>query len=91
MMEKAVLLWCLAACVVLFFLMGADKNRAKKEKRRIAEKTLFAWALLGGALGGWLGMRVFRHKTRHWYFKFGFPLLTLLEVVGLVWLFIYRA
>ena len=91
MIQKVVLLWCLMACVVLFFLMGADKGRAKKEKRRVAEKTLFAWALLGGALGGWQGMRAFHHKTKHWYFKFGFPILTALEVAGLVAMLMYKA
>ena len=44
------------------------------------EKTLFLLALLGGACGGWLGMRVFRHKTKHWYFVWGFPLLALLQL-----------
>lgn len=82
-MLKLLLIWCAAACVVLFFLMGFDKRRSKTDRRRVAEKTLFAWAILGGAAGGWLGMRVFHHKTKHWYFKFGFPLLSILEAVGL--------
>lgn len=87
-MRYAVTIWCLAACLVLFALMGFDKGRARKKKRRVAEKTLFAWAVLGGAAGGWLGMCGFHHKTRHWYFKFGFPLLTVLELAGLaaLWL-----
>ena len=84
MMIKVWLVWCLCAGVILFSLMGFDKRRARKDKRRVPEKTLFAWAVLGGALGGWLGMRVFHHKTRHWYFRYGFPLLTLLEVAGTV-------
>lgn len=90
MMEKALVLWCLLASLILFLTMGADKGRAKKGKRRIAEKTLFAWALLGGAPGGWLGMKVFRHKTKHWYFKFGFPLLAILEAAGIAALLIWR-
>ena len=44
------------------------------------------FALLGGALGGTLAMQVFRHKTRHWYFRFGFPLLTVLQIALLLWL-----
>ena len=91
MMENTVILWCLVACVVLFCLMGWDKRCAKKEGRRVPEKTLFSWALLGGAAGGWLGMRVFRHKTRHWQFKFGFPLLTVLEGMGILWILIYKS
>ena len=61
--------------VFLFILMGADKRRARRGAYRISEKTLFAFALLGGALGGTLGMYVFRHKTKHWYFRVLFPLL----------------
>lgn len=90
MMEKGLFLWSLLASLILFGTMGVDKKLAKGGKRRVAEKTLFAWAVLGGALGGWLGMRVFRHKTKHWYFQIGFPLLTILEMAALAALFWYR-
>lgn len=63
-----------------FALMGADKARAKKKgARRIRERTLFLSALLGGGLGAFLGMWVFRHKTKHWYFVVGIPLILLAE------------
>ena len=78
--------WMIVASVVLFFLMGYDKRQAKREGRRVAEKTLFAWAICGGAVGGWLGMARFRHKTKHWYFKLGFPLLALLQIAAVVWI-----
>lgn len=52
-------------CIVLY---GADKSRAKSGRWRISEKTLLAAGLLGGAAGALLGMKLFRHKTRHWYF-----------------------
>lgn len=65
---------------VLFLTMGADKSRAKSHCRRIPEARLFLLALLGGAVGGTLGMWVFRHKTRHWYFAFGFPLLAAIQL-----------
>lgn len=81
-------LWCLAASLVLCFLMGFDKKRAKQHRARINEFTLFAWALLGGAPGGWLGMRVFHHKTRHRYFRWGFPLLSLAWTGLLLWLWL---
>lgn len=61
--------------------MGMDKRKAKKGKWRISERTLFLVALLGGAIGSTIGMHVFHHKTRHWYFKFGFPTLALLQIV----------
>lgn len=64
-----------------FVMMGIDKNRAKRGAWRIPEKTLFTCALLGGSLGTTLGMSTFRHKTRHWYFKYGMPLILVVQVV----------
>ncbi len=87
-MVRYFLLWFLVAGLVLFCFMGFDKRRAKKDGRRISEKTLFAWALLGGAWGGTAGMFRFRHKTKHWYFRVGFPLLTALHILLLVWLWL---
>ena len=56
-----------------FIMMGVDKKRAIRGAWRISEASLFAFALLGGALGCTLGMNHFRHKTKHWYFKYGMP------------------
>ena len=87
MRAEVLALWCLGASLVLFFLMGFDKRRAKRHGARINEATLFAWALLGGAPGGWLGMRVFHHKTRHWYFKWGLPATLIAQLALGIWLF----
>jgi uncharacterized membrane protein YsdA (DUF1294 family) len=67
-----------------FALMGMDKRRARKAKRRIPEKSLFAAALLGGAGGSWLGMAAFRHKTRHPRFRWGLPAIFLLQAALLL-------
>lgn len=67
------------------FIMGLDKHRAKKGAWRIKEKTLFLVALLGGCLGTTLGMYWFRHKTKHWYFKFGFPAILIAETALVIW------
>ena len=64
-----------------FAMMGIDKNRAKRGAWRIPEKTLFTCALLGGSLGTTIGMSAFRHKTKHWYFKYGMPLILIVQVV----------
>ncbi|MFF2482536.1 DUF1294 domain-containing protein [Paenibacillus sp. NPDC058071] len=64
-----------------FTMMGLDKRYAIKRSRRIPEKRLFAAGIAGGALGGWLGMLLFRHKTKHASFRIGMPLLTLLNIV----------
>ena len=83
---QALGLYLLAVNLAAFVLMGADKRKARRGAWRISERTLFLPALLGGALGGVLGMRTFHHKTRHWYFRWGFPLLLALQLAGLGWL-----
>lgn len=79
--------YLLAVNLAAFAVMGIDKRRARRGKWRIPEKTLFLPAVLGGALGGVLGMRAFHHKTRHWYFRWGFPALLVLQAVLAFWLF----
>jgi len=84
-------LYLLLVNLAAFLVMGADKRRAKRGSWRISEKALFLPAVLGGALGGILGMRVFHHKTKHWYFRFGFPALLLAQILlagWLIWKFI---
>lgn len=75
-----------AVSILLFILMGLDKLKAIKKKRRIPEKVLFLFAIIGGAAGGTLGMLSFRHKTRHWYFAVFFPLLMVLQFLGIIYL-----
>lgn len=72
-----------------FFLMGMDKYKAKKHAFRIPEATLFTVAIIGGSLGCIAGMYFFRHKTRHWYFVYGMPVILLLQIAILF--FIYNA
>ena len=66
--------------LLAFALMGIDKAKAKAGAWRIPEKTLFLVTALFGGLGGTLGMRFFRHKTKHWYFKLGFPALLVVQI-----------
>ena len=51
-----------------FTVYGVDKAKARRGAWRVPEKTLFLLPLLGGSVGALLGMLVFRHKTKHWYF-----------------------
>ncbi|MBR4080449.1 MAG: DUF1294 domain-containing protein, partial [Clostridia bacterium] len=67
--------------VAAFILMGVDKSRAKRGAWRIPEKTLFLVTGLFGGLGGTLGMFMLRHKTKHWYFRLGFPAMLVAQVV----------
>jgi uncharacterized membrane protein YsdA (DUF1294 family) len=62
-------------------VMKADKDRAKKHQYRISEKTLWLIAVFGGAAGTTAGMQLYRHKTKHLSFKFGFPILALAELI----------
>ena len=64
-----------------FFLMGLDKRRSKRNRWRISEVSLFLPAILGGSLGALIGMHLFHHKTRHWYFRLGLPAVLVLQAV----------
>ncbi len=84
------LCYLLVINLVAFFMMGWDKRQAKKEgARRTPEKNLFAVALLGGSIGAIAGMRHFRHKTKHWYFRFGLPAILIFQITAAfaIWYF----
>lgn len=65
-------------------IMGIDKRCAIKRLWRIPESTLFIIALIGGSIGSILGMRIFHHKTRHWYFVYGMPAILLLQIAAVI-------
>ncbi len=79
--------WYVAAVnLVAVIAYGWDKLCAKRHWWRVSEMTLLAIALLGGSLGAWAAMQMFRHKTLHLKFKYGVPLILLLQMAGLVYL-----
>ena len=84
-MNTAIVYFCIIN-LIGFCLMGLDKHRARQRAWRIPEKVLFGVALLGGSAGAWAGMYAFHHKTRHWYFVVGMPLI-LAAQAALVWYF----
>lgn len=78
--------WLAVINVIAFFVFGYDKLQAKrKEKktsvRRVPERTLLALAAVGGSIGALLGMKVWRHKTLHKAFRFGVPLILVLQII----------
>lgn len=73
--------------IIGFVIMGVDKNRAKKNKWRIKEQTLFLVAGIGGSAGSILGMKYFRHKTKHRSFVIGMPVIFLAQIVILFLLY----
>ena len=83
---KYVFIYLLLINLFGFFAMGIDKYKAKKNRWRIPESMLFLLAFLWGSLGTTLGMKVFRHKTKHWYFKFGMPAILILQIALFVYL-----
>lgn len=85
-MKPFLALWVVALSLASFALMGWDKRQARRDGWRVRERTLFLTALLGGSPGAVLGMFFFRHKTRHWYFRFGLPAILLAQAAVLVWL-----
>lgn len=72
--------WLLLINLFGFLQMFVDKYRAKKDKWRIPEKQLFFVAVIGGSIGSILGMRIFRHKTKHKSFVIGMPLILMVHV-----------
>lgn len=79
-------LWLAFMSLALFIVMAADKRRARTGARRVPEARLFLLALLGGGIGGWLGMYVFHHKTKHVKFVVGFPLTALAQAAAFLYL-----
>lgn len=74
--------------VVTFFLYGIDKFKAKHAKWRIPESVLLGMAAIGGSIGAWLGMRIWRHKTQHNKFRYGIPAILILQAAVLVFLYL---
>lgn len=83
-MPTSILILIIAYFIVMniagFASMGIDKAKAKKHAWRIPEATLFTIAILGGSIGSILGMQHFRHKTKHWYFAIGMPVVFFLQL-----------
>lgn len=77
---KLFLIYLIFTNIFSFVLMGVDKAKARKGAWRVPEKVLFLSAVLGGSAGAWLGMYAFRHKTKHWYFVVGMPLILALQI-----------
>ena len=77
----SVLFYLVVVNVVTFFIYGIDKRKAMHGKWRISEISLFAWAIIGGSIGAWMGMYLWHHKTCHKKFTYGIPLLLIVQVV----------
>ena len=72
--------------IVTFFMMRLDKQKAIKGKRRISERTLFSVSFALGGIGIYLGMFIFRHKTKHKKFLIFVPLAIFFNILIFLWL-----
>ena len=77
-----ILIYLAAVNIFGLIIMGVDKSRAKRRKWRIPEATLFLVAVIGGSIGSIAGMYLFRHKTKHWYFVVGMPVILVLQLIA---------
>ena len=82
---KNIIIYFIIINLIGFLAMWIDKRRAKKGKWRIPEKTLFIITALGGGIGTIAGMYTFRHKTQKIAFVIGFPLITILEIIAVLY------
>ena len=85
-MMNIILGYLLAVNITSFLLYGIDKYKAKKGRWRISEATLLLMAVIGGSIGAWGGMRIWHHKTMHKKFKYGIPIIIILQVALAVYL-----
>lgn len=75
------ILYVIVINLVGFFMMGIDKLKARKHRRRIPERTLLIISIVGGSVGAFVGMYTFRHKTRHNTFVIGIPVIIALQII----------
>ena len=80
MIANALLYYLIVINIVTFLVYGIDKWKAKQGSWRISEATLLILAVIGGSIGALLGMRVWHHKTMHKKFKYGLPLILLVQI-----------
>lgn len=81
-----IIFYCfLALNLLTFIIYGIDKLKAKNAKWRISEATLILLAIIGGSIGAWLGLQVWRHKTQHKKFYIGIPVILILQVVATIY------
>ena len=86
---KYFLLYFLIINIVGFLSMGFDKYKAKHNMWRTPENTLLLSPLLLGSIGSYIGMHVFRHKTLHPKFKYGIPVIFIINIVCIYYIFQY--
>jgi uncharacterized membrane protein YsdA (DUF1294 family) len=83
-MKMMLIYYLLAVNVLTFIVYGVDKWKARRGRWRVPEATLMGLAALGGSVGAWLAMQLFRHKTQKKKFRYGVPALFVLQVAAVL-------
>ena len=86
-MEIYILYYLMGINAIAFVIYGIDKFKAKKGKWRIPESTLLLLAIIGGSIGAWFGIKVWHHKTLHKKFKYGIPLIVIIQIAIGIYIF----
>jgi uncharacterized membrane protein YsdA (DUF1294 family) len=80
-MNQAFLYSLIVLNIVTFLVYGIDKWKAKQGSWRISEATLLILAVIGGSIGALIGMKVWHHKTMHKKFRYGLPLILIIQII----------
>ena len=84
-LHRYLIYYLLVINAATFIIYGIDKYKAKKAKWRISEATLLTMAAVGGSIGAWLGMKAWHHKTLHRKFKYGVPIIRLIQIALMIY------
>ena len=84
-LQKTLIYYLIGINILTFFVYGIDKRKAEKGSWRILEATLLLLATIGGSIGALFGMKIWHHKTLHKKFRYGIPLILLVQII----LFVY--
>ncbi len=86
LMQNFIIIALLILNIFGFILVSLDKYKAKNRLWRIPERSFFILSILGGGIGIYIGLFLFSHKTRHWYFMVIIPLIILAQIVFIYYL-----
>ena len=85
-LQTALIIYLILINIITFIMYGVDKYKAKHNKWRIPEATLLTAAVIGGSIGAWCGMKTWHHKTMHLKFKYGVPMIFILQAALTIYL-----
>lgn len=85
-MQNFIILSLIVLNIFGFILVSLDKFKAKNKLWRIPERSFFLLSILGGSIGVYIGLFIFHHKTRNWYFMTLIPIIILAQTIFVYYL-----